>query len=114
MTLTWNKCVGGIWCPLETVNLEGIGDASGVYVIWHGGQTPRWVRVGQGNIKERLSAHRRDSEILAYRQHGLLVTWAVVPANEQDGIEAYLYAQCKPLVGERRPGRDPISVNLPK
>lgn len=114
MELTWNKCVGGIWCPFETVNLDGIGDASGVYLIWHGGQTSRWVRVGQGNIKERLAAHRNDPAILAYRGHKLFVTWAIVPAAQQNGVEAFLFDQCKPLVGERCPDCDPISVNLPK
>jgi hypothetical protein len=114
MTLNWNKCVGGIWCPFETVNLDGVGEVSGVYLIWHGGANPRWVRVGQGNIKERLSVHRNDPQILAYRPHGLFVTWAAVPAAQLDGVEAYLFDQCKPLVGERCPDCNVIPVNLPK
>lgn len=114
MQLNWVKCSGNVWCPLETVNLEGIGDVGGVYLIWHGGQTPRWVRVGQGNIKERLSAHRNDPQILEYRTHGLFVTWAAVVSNLRDGIEAYLALQCNPLVGERFPDRIPVVVNLPQ
>jgi hypothetical protein len=114
MTLHWNKCVGGIWCHFEKVNLEGIGDIRGVYLIWHGGQSPRWVRVGQGNIKERLVVHRSDPQILAYRQHVLYVTWAAVSEDQLNGVEAYLFAQCKPLVGERAPDDVPIPVNLPR
>ena|SRR5437667_2579339 len=114
MTLKWNKCVGAVWCHLETLNLEGVGDVSGVYLIWHGGQSPRWVRVGKGNIKERLSAHRNDPEILQFHQHNLFVTWAAVPGSQQEGVEAYLAAQCNPLVGERFPQRTPIPVNLPQ
>lgn len=114
LSLSWIKCQNDQWCGLESVTLESIGDVSGVYLIWHGGQTSRWVRVGQGNIKDRLSAHRKDPEILAYRSHGLYVTWANVHASQQDGVEAYLASACSPLVGERFPGRTPIEVNLPK
>jgi len=85
----------------------------GVYVIWHGGQTPKTVRVGQGVIKDRLSAHRQDNQIKAYSQHGLFVTWASVPAAERGGVEAYLAAQLNPLVGERFPDVRQIAVNLP-
>jgi len=114
MQLNWIKCTGNVWCQLETVNLEGVGDVAGVYLIWHGGLTPRWVRVGQGIIKERLAAHRTDPQILAYRQHGLFVTWASVAHELRDGIEAYLALQCAPLVGERFPQRIPVVVNLPQ
>ena len=114
MEIQWNKCVGNSWCPFETVNLEGIGDVEGVYLIWHGGPTPRWVRVGQGNIKEQITQLRTDPQIMAFRQHKLFVTWAAVPENQRDGIEAFLAAYCAPLVGERFPNRQPIAVNLPK
>jgi len=114
MELHWIKCVGNVWCNLETVNLDGIGDVAGVYLIWHGGPTPRWVRVGQGNIKERLSQNRNDAQVLAFRQHRLFVTWAAVPESQRDGVEAFLAAYCAPLVGERFPDRQPITVNLPK
>jgi len=114
MELTWNKCVGNVWCPLETINLDGLGDVAGVYLIWHGGTNPRWVRVGQGKIRERLAEHRANPQILAFRQHKLYVTWAVVPEVQRDGVEAFLAAYCAPLVGERFPDRQPITVNLPK
>jgi hypothetical protein len=72
------------------------------------------VRVGQGNIKERIAQHRNDPQILAFRQHRLFVTWAAVPDKDRDGVEAFLAAYCNPLVGERFPQRYPITVNLPK
>jgi hypothetical protein len=96
------------------LDLESIGNTAGVYLIWHGGQQGRWVRVGSGTIKQRLSDHRNNPEILAYQSHGLLVTWATVPANQQEGVEAFLAEQCNPLVGERFPDRTPIPVNLPQ
>jgi hypothetical protein len=82
-------------------------------VIWHGGQSPRWVRIGQGNIAERLTAHRSDPKILLYRSQTLFVSWAVVDPSKVDRVEAFLAKQCNPLVGDRFPDRIPIPVNLP-
>ena len=112
LNLQWVQCAGNVWCNLLSLNLESIGKVSGVYLIWHGGK--QWVRVGSGDIKNRLSAHRNDPQILAYRSHILYVTWASVPANQQEGVEAYLAEQCNPLVGERFPSRIPTEVNLPQ
>ena len=114
LMLQWIKCENDKWCGLETLNMESVGDVSGVYVIWHGGTSPQWVRVGQGNIKDRLSAHRNDSKILAHRSNILYVTWATVNPSQQDGVEAFLANACNPLIGERFPNRTPIEVNLPK
>jgi len=68
--LEWIKCEENHWCNLLTVVLESVhfDGLEGVYIIWHGGQNPATVRVGQGNIRDRLSAHKEDSEILEYRQ----------------------------------------------
>ena len=112
--IQWVKLTNNRWPELQTVNLESIGDVAGVYVIWHSGQPGKWVRVGQGNIKQRLSPHRADASIMRFNQHGLFVSWASVPQIDRDGVEAYLAASCNPLVGERFPDRIPIEVNLPQ
>ena len=113
VTLKWVKCKGDVWCPLDTVNLSKV-IATGVYVIWHGGDPSKFVRVGQGKIADRLEEHRADPEVLAYRESGeLFVTWAVVPAAQRDGVERYLADQCQPLIGDVFPAADPIEVNLP-
>ena len=112
-TLQWIKCKSDVWCPLETVNLSEV-TAAGVYVIWYGGDPAKFVRVGQGNIADRLEDHRADPEVLAYRDFGgLFVTWAVVPAAQRDGVERYLADQCHPLIGDAFPAAGPIEVNLP-
>ncbi len=99
--------------PLRTVNLSNV-ETVGVYVIWHSGQKPRVVRVGQGDIAERLRCHREDSCVLAYEVYGqLFVTWAAVPARLVDGVERYLAEYWKPLVGDRFPQVGPIAVNSP-
>jgi hypothetical protein len=108
----WIKCDGNNWCPFERVNLSGV-NTTGVYVIWHGGNPARTVRVGQGDIADRLTAHRNDSSVMNYRQHGLWVTWAAVPHHQLDGVERYLSDLLKPLVGSRFPDVAPLAVNSP-
>lgn len=81
----------------------------GVYVIWQGGGP--YIRVGQGDIAARLTAHRNDPAITKYSN--LYVTWAAVPRSQLDGVERYLFERCSPKVGDRCPDCSPIAVNLP-
>ena len=115
MQVTWNKCgTDNHWCSLENLSLDSIGDVSGVYIIWHEGNPGRVVRVGQGDIEDRLCSHRNDQEVLAYRNHGTLrVTWASVSSNYRDGVERHLSDRWSPLVGDAFPDALPIAVNSP-
>lgn len=114
LRVAWGKCTGGNWCGLNTLDLTSEAlNGKGVYIVWRGGVPPRVVYVGQGVIKDRLSAHRVDPRIQAHSGSGLYVTWAKVDASDRDGVEAYLAKVCDPLVGERRPTAAPITVNLP-
>jgi hypothetical protein len=114
LNLIWIKCDDGRqWCPLESVNLSSV-TAKGVYIIWHGGNATRVIRIGQGDIADRLAAHRNDPEILEYAKSGtLLVTWAAVLAAQRDGVERYLGGQWPPLVGDAFPDVQSIAVNSP-
>ena len=113
-TLQWITCDRNTaWCALEMVDLSRV-NVSGVYIIWHEGKPGRVVRVGQGDIAERLSAHRRDAAVLRYRQNGTLrVTWAAVPAAQLNGVERYLADWLKPLVGGGFPIAAPIPFQFP-
>jgi len=116
MNVTWNKCgEDGHWCSLENVDLDSIGEIAGVYIIWHEGNPSRVVRIGQGApIKDRLAAHRKDKEILSYRQYGKLrVTWAAISRQYRDAVERHLADVWAPLVGEAFPDVLPIAVNSP-
>jgi len=115
LTLEWIKCEGDTWCSLLTVNLahSHFDQLEGVYIIWHAGQNPATVRIGQGVIRDRLSAHRQDPEILRYSQYGLYVTWASVVESYRDGVEKYLGEALNPLVGTRLPDASRIEVNSP-
>jgi hypothetical protein len=113
LQLYWCKSRAGSWLPLATVDLTRETDF-GVYVIWHAGQPSRVVRVGQGDIASRLTAHRKDALIMRYSAHGdLYVTWAVVSPKLVDGVERYLAERWKPLVGDRFPLAVPLAVNSP-
>ncbi len=115
MELNWVKCEGDAWCPLNDVNLghSHFDAMEGVYIVWHEGNHAATVRVGQGNIKDRLTSHRADNDIQAYNSNVLLVTWASVPENQRDGVESYLAQVLHPKVGDRFPDATPIPVNLP-
>jgi hypothetical protein len=114
MNLKWIKCGDDDhWCSFSDVNLDKV-TAGGVYIIWHEGNPGRVVRIGQGDIKDRLGRHRKDSQITAYGALGKLrVTWASVPSSQRDGVETYLADQWNPLIGEAFPDALPIAVNSP-
>jgi hypothetical protein len=113
LTVQWIRSTTGTYLPLETVNLTGVSSV-GVYIIWHEGNPSRVVRIGQGNIADRLAQHRKDSEILAYARVGILrVTWATVPAHQVGPVERYLANQWPPLVGDAFPDVAPLAVNSP-
>ena len=113
--LNWTKCEGQVWCPFLTVNLAHLhfNGRGGVYVIWHGGTNPRTVYVGQGNIRDRLTSHRNDPDILQYARHGLFVTWAEVDVQYRSGIERYLADSLTPLQGAQHPLVEPVPVTFP-
>jgi hypothetical protein len=114
ISVKWRTCGDdGHWCSFDNLNLSGI-NVFGVYVIWHEGNPGRVVRVGQGDVAERLQCHRGDAEVTAHRKSGTLrVTWAAVPAAQVDGVERYLADTWSPLVGDRWPDVLPIAVNSP-
>ncbi len=111
LKVRWVECQKG-WCSFEGVDLEDV-TAHGVYIIWYNGNPGRVVRLGQGDIADRLKKHRRDKKILAYQEQGLLVTWAKVPARDRDGVERYLADHYPPLIGDAFPDVEPIAVNSP-
>ena len=115
MIVSWTKCTTYVWCDFHKVNLNDkhLEAVKGVYVIWHGGQSPKVVRVGQGVIAERLAVHRLDIQIQRYQSLPLYVTWCALADQYLDGVEAYLAQTFKPLVGDRFPNAKPIQVNHP-
>ena len=115
MQLKWVKCQGDVWCRLDAVNLAHahFKNMYGVYVIWHGGANSHVVYVGQGNIRERLSRHRTDPEVQAFKGLNLYATWAAVASAERNGVEKYLADKWGPRVGAGHPDVPWLEVNSP-
>lgn len=109
MELRWRKSGDGAWCAFETAVLPD-PPASGIVVVWArgGGET---VYVGQGAIAKTIR-WARQFEPLA-RREDLLVTWATVPEDSQDGVRNYLVERLRPVHCERPSPDPPIPVNLP-
>ncbi len=116
LVLDWAKSDSGEWYSFTDVDLadDQFKELSGVYVIFYMDDN-RYVtvRLGKGDIADRITDHRTDGEITAHGDGQLLVTWAVVPANQQERVERFLALALHPIVGERFPDRVPLKVNLP-
>ena len=109
------------WFDFLRLNLDApyFLNKRGVYVVWY--TTPsvaKVVRVGSGNISERLKDHRINPTITQYSNLGQLkVSWIVVDTlviNEREilGIERYLTRVYSPLIGDRSPNDPEIPVTL--
>ena len=115
--LEWTKCGegGGHWCDLFDLDLDGIGNVTGVYVIWVGGGPV--IYVGQGQIESRLRQHRVNPDFLKYVEGPddtrLFVTWAVTSEGATRNVERYLAEALRPLRGDRYPSVAPMEVDLP-
>ena len=105
-----------MWCDLLRLDMDSIGeDEIGVYIIWKPDDTGTAVRVGQGNIKDRLTRHKKDKKITRHAVDGALsVTWTILSTRYLDGVEKHLGDLLEPLEGPRFPDVPPISVNLPE
>lgn len=113
MNVNWIKSKAGTWLDFENFTLP-VDVGIGVYIIWYKGNPGRVVYIGQGNIADRLRAHRNRSDILRFQKNGrLLVTWAELPSKYLDGVERYLANQYRPLVGDAYPDVVPVLVNSP-
>ena len=82
----------------------------GVYIIAK--SSTYVVYVGQGEIRDRISAHRGNVTITAHGP-GLWAYWAEVSPASRDGVERYLADRLNPRVGSHHPNATPIQVNLP-
>ena len=109
------------WYPLDDPNEIALGYAfnGGVYIICRKETltTPgplTVLRIGEGDVENRLNVHKNDKEILSYGPLSTL-TVAWMPEDDEDtrkGIEKYLADKLKPLLG-RYPDVEPIPVTLP-
>ena len=100
-------------------NANYFSNKKGVYVIWYTSPSvAKVIRLGQGNIGERLREHIDNPEIRKYSRLGTLkVSWIVVGENQLtdsdlDGVEYFLSTKYTPIIGERFPETTPVVINL--
>lgn len=120
MQLIWvKKSDTSEWFDFLRLNLNApyFTGKYGVYAIWYTSPVEsKVIRVGQGEIGDRLRSHRSDPSIIRYGNLGQLkVTWAVLNhlnKTQIDGIERYLAESYNPIIGDRFPDAITLPVNL--
>ena len=99
---------------------------SGVYIVWADTNPRTILKVGSGQIKNRLGEHLNDSKVQPYKHYGLYATWAILPLSESvklsineyidtlRGIEKFIGFMYPPKLTERLPVNvDLVFVNIP-
>ena len=109
------------WFDFLRLNLDApyfVGKR-GIYVIWYTNPSiAKVVRLGQGNLGDRLKDHRSNSQITEYSNIGQLkVSWLVVDnisifERELSGIENFLARIYSPLVGDAFPQATEVPITL--
>jgi hypothetical protein len=98
---------------LRALDLADVA-GSGVFVVWHGGLRPRVIRVGCGDVAQRLAAFRDDSKMMAYGHFGpLQVAWADVPEARARGVAKFLASRLRPMHADPLAAVTAIPVTLP-
>ena len=89
---------------------EGLTNASGVYVAWHGGLRPNWLYVGQSdNLAAAIHGLGDDEELMEYEiRGGLFVTWALIKKEFQSPVVRYLIDKLDPELDTINPPGDDI------
>jgi hypothetical protein len=109
------------WFDFLRLNLDApyFSNKKGVYVVWYVSPSiAKVVRLGSGNIAERLKEHRANHEITKYSSLGQLkVSWVVADGkplfdSEIEGVEVFIAKKYSPLVGDRFPVAQEVPINL--
>ena len=112
MNVKWVKC-SETWCKFWDLDLLqdyfSDNNPAGVYVIWLGKDV---LYVGQGDIKSRIEAHRKEYAFSRFHGQDVKITWCIVEVSLRDGIERYLADLYKPRLGQSHPNVISIPVNL--
>jgi len=85
----------------------------GIFIIWHGGNNPRVIYIGHGDIPTQLEKLRVKQEFQKYIPIGLYVTWAKFKPEHMKGVHRYLNYKLKPSLSMCKIEDHQIYVNLP-
>ena len=119
-SLSWYvRGSNNLYFPFEGYDLDQpyFDDLVGLYAIYYETKNRyiQYVYIGQGNIRERLKAHRLDQSIQTIAlQNELYITWAKDDSSEEirEGKEQYLHDKLDPLASNPQ-NVPPIQVILP-
>jgi hypothetical protein len=77
--------------------LQGKG---GVYLVWHLGVRPRWLRAGQaGDLGQSFSTLAAADVFVACRVHGgVFASWCFASAEQRPGIVRFLAERLRPAL----------------
>jgi hypothetical protein len=114
MNVLWIKCILQSRCRLSLINLnnEHFDNLTGVYVIWCRDGLNNTVKVGKGIIRDELFKIKNDKSLLQYGPD-LFATWAEIPRDSLEGVEAFLCGKLHPAVSNGIKCLDLVDVNLP-
>lgn len=103
----WALTAAGKFHRLLIIDTEklGLGGASGIYVLWHGGIRPKWIYVDKStDLSRDLDIAVDNDEIMEYdNRGGVFVSWALVRPEFQDGVLKYLLDTMEPLIDHPKP-----------
>lgn len=111
----------GEWFDFLRLNLDAVyfTGKTGVYAIWYTSpSSAKVIRIGSGNISERLKDHRTNQEIIKYSSLGSLkVSWIIADSNpllpsDIQGAELFLANKYNPLIGDRSLSVAEVPVSL--
>ena len=111
LSVKWAKYKKQGWCKLNTLNLDQV-KANGNFITWKPQNKNNVIRIGHGIIANELQA-LRNSSLIARFGDDLLVTWASVQDQYQDGVERFLYEQYSPVSVDRVANARLVFVNMP-
>jgi len=106
------------WFDLLRLNLNSpyFINRYGIYIIWYAGSgETKVIKIGTGNIGDKLKVEKISPDVLRYAQFGQLkVTWAIVTDQSIiPGIVSFLNQAYTPIFGENvQVGTPTIQVNL--
>jgi hypothetical protein len=111
--VAWIRNKRGGWSELATADL-GVIAWQGICMVWIGEVAQKALFVGRGDVRSSIASLRQGGELKRFRKLGkMYVTWAMLPAAQQAGVEQFLVKTLNPVI--RRPlcAAQPIVVNFP-
>jgi len=114
----------GVYPRLSDIAAPPLGGRSGLYVLWHLGVRPQWVRVGfTMDLGGAVSVLANTPEVTGYAAHdGPFLAWRECTPTEAAGWLRFLTLRLEPILQTPAlacdvpldPGAPPVACSLPR